>query len=75
MSVLGVVAVVRRWTPLWAFGVTVVIAAALVIVGVIIEGPGFWLALGVLPLLWAFTFGLILLIRGRFNPTTTHTHT
>lgn len=75
MSVLGVVAVVRRWTPVWAFVVTVVIAAVLVVVGVIIEGPVFWLALGVLPLLWALAFGLILLIRGRFNPTTIHTHT
>ncbi len=36
-------------------------------VAAINSGPVIWLALGVLPMLWAFAFGAVLLIRGRFS--------
>ena len=67
MSVLGVVAVVHRWTPRVLFLGTVVAAAAIVMAGVVSSGPVFWLALGALPMMWAFAFGLVLVARGRFG--------
>ena len=72
MSVLGVTAVVRGWAPKLALLATVAIAAGLVVVGVITSGPVFWLAIGVLPILWAVAFGLILVVRGSFTRKSTH---
>jgi hypothetical protein len=46
---------------------TVIVATGIVTVGVIASGPVFWLSLGVLPLLWALAFGLVLTVRGRFG--------
>ena len=68
MSVLGVVAVIRRWTPKPVFLATVGVAVGVVIVGIITSGPVFWLTLGALPFLWALAFGLVLTVRGRFSP-------
>lgn len=67
MSVLGVVAVIRRWTPKPVFLATVGVAVGVVIVGIITSGPVFWLTLGALPFLWALAFGLVLTVRGRFG--------
>ena len=67
MSVLSVLAGTRRWTPWLLFWGTAGSALALV-VGAAVSGPVVWLALGVLPMLWALTFGVVLLIRGTFEP-------
>jgi hypothetical protein len=67
MSVLGVVAVVSGWTPKLVLIATVIVAAGVVTVGVITSGPVFRLSLGVLPLLWALAFGLVLMVRGSFG--------
>lgn len=66
-SVLGVVAVVRGWTPKVVFVATVGVAGGVVAVGVVTSGPVFWLILGALPLLWWLAFGLVLTVRGRFG--------
>ena len=67
MSVLGVMAATRRWTPQFLFWGTVGAALALVIVGAAVSGPVVWLALGALPMLWALTLGVVLFIRGTFE--------
>ena len=67
MSVLGIVAVVRGWTPKLAFIITLIAALGVVVVGAYASGPVFWLGFGALPLLWALVFGLLLTVRGRFT--------
>jgi hypothetical protein len=70
MSVLGIVAVARRWTPLIVAVATAIATAAIAVIGAVTSGPVFWLSLGALPMLWAFAFGAVLLIRGRFGART-----
>ena len=67
MSVLGVVAILRDWAPRLAFLATVAVTTVLIVAGVLTSGPVFWLALGTLPMVWAFVFGLVLIKRGRFG--------
>lgn len=71
MSVLGVVAVIRRWTPIVVAVGTVVATAAIVVTGVVTSGPVIWLSLGALPMLWAIAFGVVLITRGRFTAQST----
>lgn len=40
----------------------------LIVVGAAASGPVVWLALGALPMLWALTLGVVLDIRGTFEP-------
>lgn len=67
MSALGALAALRRWVPRWLFLGTAGAAVALVVVGAAASGPVVWLAQGTLPMLWALTFGIVLLIRGTFG--------
>ncbi len=67
MSALGVIAVVQRWVPRWLFLGTVVVVGAAVAYALATDGPAIWIGLGLLPMLWAFVFGLVLLIRGSFR--------
>lgn len=66
LSALGVIAVVQRWIPLLVFWGTVGLAVALVALAVVVDGPALWVGFGLLPMLWSFVFGLVLLIRGEF---------
>ena len=66
MSVLGVVAAARGWTPKLVFWATVIAAASLIGVAASRSGPVVWLSLGALPMLWALVFGVVLFVRGRF---------
>ncbi len=67
MSALGVMAVVQRWVPRWLFWATVAVAVAAVALAIIGEGPALWVGFGLLPMLWAIVFGLVLVIRGDFG--------
>lgn len=67
MSALGVLAVVQRWVPRGLFWGTVVVVGAAVALALATDGPAIWIGLGLLPMLWAFVFGLVLVIRGRFG--------
>lgn len=67
MSALGVIAVGQRWVPRWLFWGTVVVVSAAVALALATDGPAIWIGLGLLPMLWAFVFGLVLLIRGSFG--------
>ncbi len=31
------------------------------------DGPAIWIGFGLLPILWAITFGIVLLVRGDFR--------
>ncbi len=64
MSTLGLIAITQRWVPRWLFWGTVVVAGAAVALALATDGPAIWIGLGLLPMLWAFVFGLVLLIRG-----------
>ena len=64
MSALGVLAVVQRWVRRWLFWGTVVVVGAAVALALATDGPVIWIGLGLLPMLWAFVFGLVLVIRG-----------
>jgi hypothetical protein len=67
MSALGLIAVAQRWVPRWLFWGTVVVVGALVALALATGGPAIWIGLGLLPMLFAFAFGLLLLIRGGFG--------
>ena len=67
MSALGVAAVVLRWVPRLVFWLTIVVALAAVAFALATNGPAIWIGLALLPMLWAITFGLVLLIRGDFR--------
>lgn len=69
MSVLGVAVVARGWFPRLVFWGTVIPAVTLIGVAAFDSGPVIWSALAVLPMLWAFAFGVVLLIRGQFSTT------
>jgi len=43
---------------------TVVVVGAAVALALATDGPAIWIGFGLLPMLWAFVFGLVLLIRG-----------
>jgi len=64
MSTLGLIAITQRWVPRWLFWGTVVVVGAAVALALATDGPAIWIGLGLLPMLWAFVFGLVLLIRG-----------
>ena len=68
MSTLGVLAVTRGWAPRLLSWGTAGAALALVVVGAVVSGPVIWLVLGALPMLWALSFGMILVLRGTFEP-------
>lgn len=67
MSALGVIAIVQRWVPRWLFWATVAVAVAAVALALVGDGPALWVGFGLLPMLWAIVFGLVLLIRGDFG--------
>ena len=67
MSVLGVAVVARGWFPRLVFWGTVIPAVTLIGVAAFDSGPVIWSVL--LPMLWAFAFGVVLLIRGQFSTT------
>jgi hypothetical protein len=67
MSVLGIVSAVRRWAPRWLFGIVLAITIAAIAAGAVRSGPVIWLTAAVLPMLWAFAFGIILIARGTFG--------
>ncbi len=67
MSTLGLIAITQRWVPRWLFWGTVVVVGAAVALALATDGPAIWIGLGLLPMMWAFVFGLMLLIRGRFG--------
>ena len=67
MSTLGLIAITQRWVPRWLFWGTVVVVGAAVALALATDGPAIWIGLGLLPMLWAFVFGLVLLIRGSFG--------
>ena len=67
MSTLGLIAITQRWVPRWLFWGTVVVVGAAVAYALATDGPAIWIGLGLLPMLWAFVFGLVLLIRGSFR--------
>ncbi len=67
MSTLGLIAITQRWVPRWLFRGTVAVVGAAVALALATDGPAIWIGLGLLPMLWAFVFGLVLLIRGRFG--------
>lgn len=67
MSALGVIAAARGWTPKWALWGTIAAAVIVVGIGSVTSGPVVWLALGVLPMLWALVFGAVLVARGSFR--------
>ena len=67
MSALGVMAVVQRWLPRWLFWLTIAAAVAAVGLALATDGPALWVGFGLLPMLWAVVFGLVLLIRGDFG--------
>ncbi|MCZ6462609.1 MAG: hypothetical protein O6705_10335 [Actinobacteria bacterium] len=64
MSTLGLIAITQRWVPRWLFWGTVVVVGVAVALALATDGPAIWIGLGLLPMLWAFVFGLVLLIRG-----------
>jgi hypothetical protein len=45
----------------------VAVAVAAVALAIIGEGPALWVGFGLLPMLWAIVFGLVLVIRGDFG--------
>ena len=63
MSALGVAAVVLRWVPRFVFWLTI----GLAVVALVSDGPAIWIGFGLLPILWAITFGIVLLVRGDFR--------
>jgi hypothetical protein len=67
MSTLGLIAITQRWVPRWLLWGTVIVVGAAVALALATDGPAIWIGLGLLPMLWAFVFGLVLLIRGRFG--------
>ncbi len=67
MSALGVAAVVLRWVPRWVFWLTIGLAVVAVAVALATDGPAIWIGFGLLPILWAITFGIVLLVRGDFR--------
>lgn len=67
MSALGVIAVVLRSVPRWVFWLTIAVAVTAVAAALATDGPAIWIGLGLLPMLWAITFGFVLLIRGEFG--------
>ncbi len=67
MSTLGLIAITQRWVPRWLFWGTVAVVGAAVTAALATDGPAIWIGLGLLPMMWAFVFGLMLLIRGRFG--------
>ncbi len=68
MSVLGVLAAARGWVPRLLLWATVGVALISVVIAAVQSGPAVWLALGGLPMLWALTFGVVLVVRGTFGP-------
>jgi MFS family permease len=67
MSALGVAAVVLRWVPRLVFWLTLGLAVVAVVVALVTDGPAIWIGFGLLPILWAITFGFVLLVRGDFR--------
>lgn len=67
MSALGVIAVVQRWLPRWLFWATVAVAVGAVALALAGDGPALWVGFGLLPMLWAVVFGMVLLVRGDFH--------
>ena len=49
------------------FWLTIVVTLAAVAFALATDGPAIWIGLALLPMLWAITFGLVLLIRGDFH--------